>query len=83
MEQPEGILAVIAGGDAAFVQDHLLRFPIGSVVTPMDGPEVLPLPLLAHRNPPQDNCESSYILQGAMTTPLSYIDGSKRRLRLS
>src|SRR2546427_6017593 len=60
----------ISGGsrvETEFVQDHMF-YPVPRLaVTLIDGSQVLPFRLMAHRNPPQKPSELGYILNGAIT----------------
>src|SRR5207245_2804305 len=69
VQKPNRVFPVVAGVETKFVQDHVL-YPVPRLaVTLIDGSQVLPFRLMAHRNPPQRPSELGYILNGAITPP--------------
>src|SRR2546426_2836232 len=69
VQKPNRVFPVVAGVETEFVQDHMF-YPVPRLaVTLIDGSQVLPFRLMAHRNPPQKPSELGYILNGAITPP--------------
>src|SRR3989454_11771155 len=67
VQKPNRVFPVVAGVETEFVQDHMF-YPVPRLaVTLIDGSQVLPFRLMAHRNPPQKPSELGYILNGAIT----------------
>src|SRR5207253_9259911 len=69
VQKPSRVFPVVAGVETVFVHDHMF-YPVPRLaVTLIDGSQVLPFRLMAHRNPPQKPSELGYILNGAITPP--------------
>src|SRR3989441_6318632 len=81
VQKPNRVFPVVAGVETKFVQDHMFYHVPRLAVTLIDGSQVLPFRLMAHRNPPQKPSELGYILNGAITpSSLLYSSGERNAL---
>ena len=68
VQQPNGVLSVIPRVQTEFIQNRLPRFPITSLIAPIDRTKILPPRLVTHVTLLTFLTDSGYILNGATTS---------------